>query len=180
MSPLQLQAPPIVDENMDSPPTCTQQELLFKQPLGTQCAREENEYYSPSPPPFSPLARGLTSCEQLLLTSALHPSSPPTTECTSYAIEDNSSTEGTSSTTADVHGSRSQWFGFKIVGDNIDKTVKPRHETMQHHSQNLHYFHSYTVQDRIDFSQLSDTPSQLDPSLYPSSVREGSGYETNH
>ena len=27
-----------------------------------------------------------------------------------------------------------RWFGFKVVGDNIDKTVKPRHETMKHHN----------------------------------------------
>lgn len=58
------------------------------------------------------------------------------------------------------------WFGFKIVGDNVDKTVKPRHETMHQHSQSLHYFHAYAVRDRIDFSFLSAEPSQLDPSLY--------------
>lgn len=62
------------------------------------------------------------------------------------------------------------WFGFKIVGDNIDKTVKPRHETLHLHSQNLHYFHAYAVRDRIDFSFLSAEPSQLDPLLFPAEM----------
>jgi len=61
-----------------------------------------------------------------------------------------------------------QWHGFKIVGDNIDKSVKPRHETMDHHTQSLLYFHSYAVCDRIDFSHLSCAePDPLDVSLYP-------------
>ena len=62
------------------------------------------------------------------------------------------------------------WFGFKIVGDNIDKTVKPRHETLHQRSQSLHYFHAYAVRDRIDFSFLSAEPSQLNPSLYPAEL----------
>ena len=59
-----------------------------------------------------------------------------------------------------------QWFGFKVVGDNIDKTVRPRHETMKHHSQSLHYFHSYAVRDRVDLSLFSDEPTQVDMHAY--------------
>lgn len=47
---------------------------------------------------------------------------------------------------------------FKIVGDNIDKTIRPREETSQHHNTSLHYFHSYAVRDRIDVSKLQDCP----------------------
>ena len=50
-----------------------------------------------------------------------------------------------------------EWQGFKIVGDNIDKTVRPRHQTTDSPTQSLHYFNSYAVQDRIDFSSYSDT-----------------------
>jgi L1 cell adhesion molecule like protein len=51
---------------------------------------------------------------------------------------------------------------FKIVGDNVDKTIKPRQETSQHHNQSLHYFHSYAVKDRIDVSSLEDNPGLPD------------------
>lgn len=46
-------------------------------------------------------------------------------------------------------------FGFKLVGDNLDKTVKPRDMRQDHTSQSLHYFNVYAVRDRIDFSSLS-------------------------
>lgn len=47
---------------------------------------------------------------------------------------------------------------FKIVGDNIDETVKPREETSESHNKSLHYFHSYAVMDRTDVSALQDNP----------------------
>ena len=59
-----------------------------------------------------------------------------------------------------------QWHGWKIVGDNIDKSVKPRHEIVDHHTKSLQYFHSYAVLDRIDFSHYSDEPTTMDASLY--------------
>lgn len=48
---------------------------------------------------------------------------------------------------------------FKIVGDNIDKSIRPREETSDNHLQSLHYFHSYAVLDRCDMSALEDDPS---------------------
>lgn len=47
-------------------------------------------------------------------------------------------------------------LSFKIVGDNVDKTIKPREETSEHHNTSLHYFHSYCVRDRVDTSALHD------------------------
>jgi hypothetical protein len=47
---------------------------------------------------------------------------------------------------------------FKIVIDNVDKSVKPRHETSEHHNQSLHYVHGYAVKDRINVSGLDDSP----------------------
>ena len=52
---------------------------------------------------------------------------------------------------------------YRLCGDNIDKTV--RHRYMRCDSQgtiSLHYFHSYAVADRIDFSKLSDQSSVKD------------------
>ena len=65
----------------------------------------------------------------------------------------------------------------KIVGDNIDKTVKARYmRTGSHRNQSLHYFHSLALRSRIDFSHLpnvypdtcSPSPLKLAESLLPS------------
>ena len=55
-----------------------------------------------------------------------------------------------------------QWHGFKIVGDNLDKNIKPRHQTLLHKTQSLHYFNVYAIKDRVDLSQLSDVPPTVD------------------
>ena len=39
--------------------------------------------------------------------------------------------------------------------DNIDKTVKPRHQTIEAQPQSLHCVQVYAVKDRIDLTQLS-------------------------
>ena len=57
----------------------------------------------------------------------------------------------------------SEWHGFKLVGDNIDKTVKPRGMRFNHQVQSLHYFHVYAVKDRINFSGLSNNSTFIDP-----------------
>ena len=51
-----------------------------------------------------------------------------------------------------VHGS--MCYGFKLVGDNLDKTIKPRDMCVDHLPQSLHYFNVYAVSDRVDFSSL--------------------------
>lgn len=66
------------------------------------------------------------------------------------------------------------WHGFKLVGDNIDKNVRRRHQTIDRSTQSLHYFNTFAVEDRIDFSGLSElrpnislndmSPEQLLPS----------------
>ena len=52
---------------------------------------------------------------------------------------------------------------FKLVGDNIDKNVKPRDMRADHQTQSLHYFHSFAVKDRIDFSSVPNTLSLINP-----------------
>ena len=50
--------------------------------------------------------------------------------------------------------------GVKIVFDNIDKTIKPRHMTLNSQTTSLHYVQAMAVKDRIDYSFLSD---KIDP-----------------
>ena len=65
---------------------------------------------------------------------------------------------------------------FTIVGDNIDKSIKPRYTRTSHGNRQLHYFHFFAVQDRVDLSHLSitappppkKTPSECARSLLPS------------
>lgn len=50
----------------------------------------------------------------------------------------------------------SDWKGFVVVGDNIDKTVHARHQTLESRNRSLHYFNSYAVLDRCNFSLLPE------------------------
>lgn len=66
------------------------------------------------------------------------------------------------------------WHGFCVIGDNIDKNVNPRHQTLEHTARSLHYFNSYAVLDRINLSGLSDEQPSMElssfdySSLFPS------------
>lgn len=63
----------------------------------------------------------------------------------------------------------SMWFGYKFVGDNIDKNVKPSLQCHELQGQSLHHFHGYAVWDRVDLSRLSNErplPSTPDPCMF--------------
>lgn len=51
---------------------------------------------------------------------------------------------------------------YKIVGDNIDKNIKPSACDMRsdHQTKSLHYYHAYAVRDQIDLTNFEDSPSQ--------------------
>ena len=67
------------------------------------------------------------------------------------------------------------WPGFKLVGDNIDKTIKPRDMRINNQANSVHYFNVYAVRDRINFSHLSSNAGMISPedikfdAYYPSS-----------
>lgn len=67
---------------------------------------------------------------------------------------------------------------FKIVGDNINKEVKPRDMRVDYSTRSLHYFHAFAVQDQLDLTGYSDEPRQPDmtsievESLLPSPADE--------
>ena len=67
------------------------------------------------------------------------------------------------------------WPGFKLVGDNIDKTIKPRDMRINNQANSVHYFNFYAVRDRINFSHLSSNAGMISPedikfdAYYPSS-----------
>ena len=65
----------------------------------------------------------------------------------------------TNTASATSHPIEGSCYGFAIVGDNIDKNVRPSFQREDSKTQSLHYFHSYAVKNRVDISSLSDTPS---------------------
>ena len=54
----------------------------------------------------------------------------------------------------------SEWNGFRIIGDNLAKNIKPRFLRVDHHSQSLHFFHLFALKDRINLSGFSNEPNQ--------------------
>ena len=47
-------------------------------------------------------------------------------------------------------------YGFKIVGDNVDKNVNPTYQRPEMQRQSFHHFHAYAVRDRVCIESLSD------------------------
>lgn len=60
-----------------------------------------------------------------------------------------------------IDSSVSVMVGYKVVGDNIDKNVKPRYARQENKTLSMHYYHSYAVRDRIDISSISDEVPNL-------------------
>lgn len=57
--------------------------------------------------------------------------------------------------------------GYKLVFDNIDKTVKPRHMRIDSQTKSLHYVQAYAVKDRIDYSyEASERSTDGEVNLY--------------
>ncbi|KAL5502692.1 hypothetical protein EMCRGX_G009506 [Ephydatia muelleri] len=52
-------------------------------------------------------------------------------------------------------------YGFRLVGDNVDKNVKSRDMRLNSQTTSLHCFHKYAVKDRICFSHLSTNTTEI-------------------
>lgn len=53
---------------------------------------------------------------------------------------------------------KSTTTSYSLVGDNIDKTIKPRYQRVGSGNRQLHYFHFFAASDRVDIHELSITP----------------------
>lgn len=59
--------------------------------------------------------------------------------------------------------------GYAIIGDNIDKNVRPSYQRQDRTTQSLHYFHSYALKNRINICEMSDKrPDSID--LSPTNI----------
>ena len=98
-----------------------------------------------------------SSAAETSISSPAAPTFSPILSMSSLTSTENSSED------SEKHPNRSKPVSnmktYKLVGDNIDKTVKPRDVRMDNQTRSLHYFHSYAVRDRIDVSHMEDQPS---------------------
>lgn len=140
-------------------------------------------------PPYSPLSELSTLSEEALQSDDGSVSLNDTSELTS----DNESSDSSSSHPFDsdggnededvIHVSQNSTVTdnplsstYTIVGDNIDKSIKPRYMRVDSGNRLLHYFHYFAVRDRIDAANLSVsqpppptlTPAKCAISLLPS------------
>ena len=58
---------------------------------------------------------------------------------------------------------------FKLVGDNLDKSVRPHDTHIDCQTKALHYFHMYAVRDRVNLADYPDSPSL--PNISPSDLK---------
>ena len=60
------------------------------------------------------------------------------------------------------------WRGFRLVGDNVDKNVRPSFQRIERRTQSLHYFNAYAVLDRVDLNGFCDEP--VATAVFPKSI----------
>ena len=90
---------------------------------------------------------------------------PPTDSCHSVNISNNrqqsfvQTVVADPETDADPSSSKDNVGGVKLVGDNVDKTVKTRYMRIDQQGRSLHYFHAYAMRDRFDLSMPEEAPS---------------------
>ena len=48
--------------------------------------------------------------------------------------------------------SQSEFYGFKLAADNIDKNFRPSFQRQYHQTISVHHFHAYAVADHVNFS----------------------------
>ena len=119
---------------------------------------------SPEAPPFSPITpqNVVTSDDSIDMShSTVIQDSNSGTLCVPLA---------TSSPLCFSSPTSGEWAGYKLVMDNIDMNLRPRHQTFERQTQSIHYVNIYAVRDRIDFSRYSDVVPNYDSSSLPACI----------
>ena len=129
---------------------------------------------SPTPPQWSPISLPATTPEVQSPGHPIQQSTPQGAE--DVATQEPSPAQLQLQTTpAQLQSSFSHqlishhpfsWKGFKIVGDNLDKTVRPRRQRFDERTKSLHYFNTMAILDRVDMSRFSDERSAFSRSSF--------------
>ena len=94
-------------------------------------------------PPFSPV-----SCA----------SSDPVEEHCQVQEAISEENEENTDTISEDNSTQSEWNGFTIVIDNLDKNIRRSFQRIDFQTRSLHICNAYAVKDRVNFSTLSDEP----------------------
>ena len=149
--------------NINSPPislvivSCMQNYLSITE---TSAAEPNSPCNSPEAPPYSPILRSTPLASVAVETSPATPQEEPGDYLEEHVQVTQEADHGGQENEPSCCSSN--WCDFKIVGDNIDKNVHPRHESLDHHTRSLHYFNCYAVKDRVDLGSLSDLKPLVD------------------
>ena len=85
------------------------------------------------------------------------PFSPCRTEVSDVQLNDSESLEAVEHLDEEMCTTNTHsWKGFKVVGDNIDKNIRPSFKRYDNKTDSIHYFHYYALLDRIDLSAYSE------------------------
>ena len=60
---------------------------------------------------------------------------------------------------SDAGNNVSNWTGFKLVKDNINKNIHPNFQQKDHQTMSYHYCHAFAVKDCVELSTCSDEKS---------------------
>ena len=136
------------EHTQNVPPT------IFPCDSSSSSSSSEN-LYSPEAPPYSP-------CDEF--SSVSYSSASVSDDRDDHSdIEQPSQQFISDQPTPEQPPTEDTFFSFKIVGDNIDKNVKPSRQRAEIKAQSLHYFYSYAVRDRVSVSELSDACPKTHP-----------------
>ena len=149
--------PPPLDKSTQQELSCSPQLLTFTADL------PESSSSSRSSPPkeslVSPDSPTVTKTSESAQSSIASQQEPLVTLSSAVASED---TPEVSSNPPVI----SPTTGYKLVIDNVDKTIKPRNPTIDAQTQSLHYVQVYAVEDRVDYSKLSSSSPSRGASVY--------------
>ena len=112
---------------------------------------------SPSSSPSQPKISFLSSASFSFDTPHSH------TPLRDIAMSSDDDTEPGRVTPSGCSSSAIQWYGFKLIGDNLDKCIKPREMREDHQNRMLHCFQLYAVRDRLNLTSFSDKEPTFKP-----------------
>lgn len=55
-----------------------------------------------------------------------------------------------------IANEESPWNGYVLAGDNLDRNIRPRHQTIKSQTRSEHWLNSIAIKDRCDFSAFAD------------------------
>ena len=118
---------------------------------------------SPIAPSYSPLSSDIVSPANSLV--EITPSS--NTSASDHELETVACLSAPATSSTPQVPLHKEWYGFKIVMDNLDMNIRPRYQTFERQTKSIHYVNSYALRDRVDLSQFQnvDHNPELDPEI---------------